>query len=1191
MNWNRLLVVAFALVMAMSIGSTRLAAQATVGTGSIQGVITDATGAVIPNAKVTVTNRDTGRTIDLISTSAGTFNIGSLIPGNYAVRVEEARFKTSETTVVVQVGAISTVSPRLEVGASTAVVEVTGEAVAVNTEQAQVAGVLNSEQIENLPVNGRNFLDLAQLEPGVQIQDGGTFDPTKTGYSSISFGGRFGRTARIEVDGLDVSDETVGTTTTNVPASAIQEFQLAQSSLDLSNELTSSGAVNVTTKSGTNSLHGGAFGLFRDSSMAAELPGSATFQRSQYGGDVGGPILKDKLFFFVDGERTLQHAGAGVPVAPPFDAYTGNFQSPFLEDDVVAKVDWQATKNLHLFYRFDYFKNYLVPSFGAASYSFFSNSDRTRTHVGGADWTNGSFTHSIRVEYLKFRNNIGDAVRGSGAPFSDLPVSLEFDTAGLITGPSPDAPQATPQSDRQAKYDGSKTWGSHVIRYGISINHIQGGGFASFFGYSPLVVDAQIASSQYNSFTGLTNVTCPNGQNGMNCPLNYQPDEVIVGNGLGASTEKPAFGFPAGGLGPDNRLGVYIGDSWKIRPNLTVTYGVRYSRDTGRTDSDLPAIPALNAVLPGFGNRVNQPNHNFGPQIGVAWDPKSDGKTVVRAGVGIYYENGIFNNVLFDRPPRLAAGSFLQYTTACYFGQATRVSFAGGTVQTIPGGNATCSAAIGAPDPANPAETVAQGIADFQASFQAAAAANPGAANNNYVGSEIANGVPLSALFDPNYQTPRSTQINIGFQHELHPGTVLSVDYLRNVATHYLLQIDANHTGDAAYLNQPAATNAINTTNASFGCGTGIPGINCAIGMGASIADYAGNGLDSPGDIGVGECSNAQNGIGVPCAFGGINPNIGAAPFLFPDGRSVYNALDVELKSNVRNPWRGVKYLNFTASYTFSRFVNSGSATSASGPSGGDQDFINSAVDNRNPLAYAGPGALDRTHQLNLGGYADLPGGFRLGLISHIWSPLASTATLASNAGLGSIFQTDFTGDGTVNDLLPKSYDPATGDFTLYKVGSFGRNLSTGGLSRAIANYNNTIAGQAITPAGQALVTAGLITPAQLIALGATPPAIAAPPTNEVGLDWLRAFDLQIGWVGHFLQERLTVEPSVGIFNVFNFVNYDGAGFTLNGALSGTPGSINGTTPTTRTNRIGAGSGVFAQGAPRVVEFGLKLSF
>src|SRR5207244_10100540 len=113
---------------------------------------------------------------------------------------------------------------KMTIGQSTEVVEGTGSAVAINTEQATVQGGLTTEQIENLPINGRNFLDLAQLEPGVQIQDGGNFDPTKNGFSSISFGGRFGRTARIEVDGVDVSDENVGTTTQNIPEGAIQEF-------------------------------------------------------------------------------------------------------------------------------------------------------------------------------------------------------------------------------------------------------------------------------------------------------------------------------------------------------------------------------------------------------------------------------------------------------------------------------------------------------------------------------------------------------------------------------------------------------------------------------------------------------------------------------------------------------------------------------------------------------------------------------------------------------------------------------------------------------------------------------------------------------------------------------------------------------------------------------------------------------
>src|SRR5438874_5871717 len=261
-------------------------AQTTVGTGSVVGTVTDPSGAVVNGAKVTITNTATGQAINATSNQSGAYNSGALTPGNYKVQVASQGFRTVNVPVTVQVGNTATANVKLQVGQESQVIEVQASEVQVNTEQPTVQGVLSAQQIENLPVNGRNFLDLAQLEPGVQIQDGQNFDPTKAGYSSISFGGRFGRTARIEVDGVDVSDETVGTTTTDIPASAIQEFQISQSSLDMSTELTSSGSVNVTTKSGTNGFHGEAFGQFRDSRAgAAALPGGGTppYQRSQYG--------------------------------------------------------------------------------------------------------------------------------------------------------------------------------------------------------------------------------------------------------------------------------------------------------------------------------------------------------------------------------------------------------------------------------------------------------------------------------------------------------------------------------------------------------------------------------------------------------------------------------------------------------------------------------------------------------------------------------------------------------------------------------------------------------------------------------------------------------------------------------------------------------------------------------------------
>src|SRR5262249_5523906 len=290
-------------------------------TGSIQGTITDPSGAVIPDAKVTIRNLDTNQVREITTSSSGTYNSGSLFPGNYLVRVEIAGFAPVEKRLIVQIS--STTSGNLQVGlkGTTEVVEVKAESLQVNTEQATVQGVLNGDQIDNLPTNGRNFLDLAQLEPGVQMQDGANFDPTKGGFSGISVGGRQGRTTRIEVDGLDVTDENVGTTLSNYSAGTIQEFSIQQSTLDLASELTSSGAVNVATRTGTNSYHGNGFYLFRDRLLSANFTGGqdSPYQRNHFGGRFGGPVLKDKLFFFIAGERIKQDLGAPVTFDPPFD--------------------------------------------------------------------------------------------------------------------------------------------------------------------------------------------------------------------------------------------------------------------------------------------------------------------------------------------------------------------------------------------------------------------------------------------------------------------------------------------------------------------------------------------------------------------------------------------------------------------------------------------------------------------------------------------------------------------------------------------------------------------------------------------------------------------------------------------------------------------------------------------------------
>ena len=498
---------------------------------------------------------------------------------------------------------------------------------------------------------------------------------------------------------------------------------------------------------------------------------------------------------------------------------------------------------------------------------------------------------------------------------------------------------------------------------------------------------------------------------------------------------------------------------------------------------------------------------------------------------------------------------------------------------------------------------MASQIVALQQQHEAATLAGGAASNPAYIGNAGADGIDITgtSLLAPNYVSPRSLQMHIGVQHELHAGSVIEVNFLRNISTHNLLAVDTNHVGDFRTLNIGNANAAIAAVIANCGVGNTISSTYSALCVNdprngtndngtygtpanpahpASIADYAANGLDSGYDL----CG----GFACPkAAFPGFNPAVGANQMLFPIGRSAYNALQASYRQDVNRPVPLVRHANFQTSFAFARYVSDSP----------DTGLINFAYDNANPLRFRGPNGLGRTFQISFAGVMDLRAHFHLSLMSRFESPLATDLRLPVRGGAGGIFQTDVTGDGTgdgsfgsngsLGDILPTT-----------NVGDFGRTFGPRGLNGRITTFNSTQVGQ-LTPAGQGIVANTAMTQADLTALGGVINGgvpLRPSPAGAINQAWLKTFDAELSWSYKF-RERLELRPGVAVFNVFNFSNFEGPSSPFTSILNGDPGSPNGTTASMEHGvngnflRTGLGSGVNAMGAPRAMQFQLKVIF
>ena len=749
---NRLLILFFTF---MCFGTLALTAQEPFG--SIEGTVKDPQGAVVQNATVVVRNLATNAAKTVVTNDDGHYRVLQLQPGFYEVKASAANFKQSILeSVQVQVGQIASADVSLEVGGASEVVTVlpTSEA-QIERSDNSVSGVVGTRQIENLPLNGRNFLDLAQLQPGTEKLDGGSFDPTKANFTGISVGGQAGRSTQITVDGGSVVDNVVGTTVQNFSQEIIQEFQIGLANFSLATGASASGTVNVVSRSGSNQFRGNAFIFARDDKFSAfpalnrlddahGIPSLVQtdripFDRQQFGGTLGGPIVKDKLFFFTSYERNNQD-GASIYTPLSVPSFSGFGANPFDETLFTTKVDWVINDRASAFFRYSFNDNEGIGPFPAGSgimpresvNNIFTSNDQVvtnRSHgfVGSLTYAFGSnMSNNFIVNYSDFHNRIDPVVAG-------LPEIRINPDQLWRSGTNAVTPQDTPQKRFQLRDDFTWIKGNHTLSFGANFERTNIAGSFTFANPVRIRLFAPAAGSNPSTEQDF---------------LNMSVRDISMGIG------DPTLPFnDADGSTVNNRIQFSVGDSWKIHPRLTFNYGVAYRWDSNLWNHDLTR-PAILAPL--FENGTAAPgrdNNNWAPRVGFAWDVMGDSKTVVRGGFGIYYDNVIDNLRLFERADLGPVG-------AQQFLVGTQIQSA-----LLPGGDGQFSAGQ---------ITLAQMLALY-ASVRSELEAN------------LSSGCTLTALectgsvsgplFSSNFKVPYSLQYTIGVQRELPWNLIAQIDY------------------------------------------------------------------------------------------------------------------------------------------------------------------------------------------------------------------------------------------------------------------------------------------------------------------------------------------------------------------------------------------------------------------------------
>lgn len=613
-----------ALFASMALCAT---ASAQPTTGSIIGRVLDDQGAAIPGASITVTNPSTGFVRTDVTDAEGVYRLRALPVGAFDVKVELAGFTSLDRKgVTVNVGQTITIDFSMKVAALAETVVVTGQTPLIEVSTSSVGGVVDIGRIESIPLNGRQFANLAATLPGVGL--GNHSDPTKSTQYSPQINGGNGRNVNYQIDGGDNNDDTVGGLLQLFPLEAIQEFNFVTSRAKAENGRSNGGVMNIVTKSGTNTYHGSAFELFRDKSMNSTTfteknsnSPKQDYRRNQFGGSFGGPIIKDKMHYFGAAERTQQDTKQVVNTRGLFPSLDGTFDTPYRETLLNVKVTSNVTSNQYLSVR--YGRNQNSQPYGASSLKpvdGWGQSKNTFNSINANhNWVLGGKLNEFIFQYADFANNIS---ANSQNPYEQFPN-------GVAIGQSPNTPQTTEQKKWQFRDDFS--W--HVTGMGGVGHDFKAG--VNFINEPRLFIT-------FNSGKGVVQYTHLTDVVG-------GPISTITLNDGDASANIPLKQYAG-----------YIQDDWAVSDNLTLNIGLRYDLITGYQfdQSKNPNFVLMQAAgkagllkgirgLENFGKDPKDDTNNWQPRLGFAYTMR-DGKDVLRGGWGVYMDMAYTNsNALF----------------------------------------------------------------------------------------------------------------------------------------------------------------------------------------------------------------------------------------------------------------------------------------------------------------------------------------------------------------------------------------------------------------------------------------------------------------------------------------------------------------------------------------------------------------